>query len=217
MSFQGTIQAECPKCGDEFETPIWSFVHGGKDEALRDQAKAAECNLLLCPSCGEAFLPEASWIYFEPGAELLAFVLPESWRAEEEKWREKMRADFEQMRGVFGEEASLDLEPIVFFGPDGLSQMLEAEDWRRDERDVMDHFAAELKLGVYAVSPSWARAHRAPSCIPYSGTAPTRQSLIEGMRALVAANDRLTAWSDFLAEYEKDSAAGVPPAAKARA
>ena len=88
MSFQGTIEANCPSCTDGFEAPIWSFVHGGKDSVLRDQAKAMECNLLLCPSCGAAFVPEAAWIYYEPGNEILAFVFPLSYKAEEAKWRD---------------------------------------------------------------------------------------------------------------------------------
>ena len=54
---------------------LYHYV-GGKDELLRDQAKAMECNLLLCPSCGAAFVPEAAWIYYEPDEEILAFVFP---------------------------------------------------------------------------------------------------------------------------------------------
>jgi hypothetical protein len=34
------------------------------------------------------------------------------------------------------------------------------------------------------------------------------------MKELIAANDALTGWSDFLARFEKDKAAALPPAAK---
>jgi hypothetical protein len=216
MSFQGEIEARCTACRQVFETPVWSFVHGS-DETLRNQIKAHECNLLLCPHCGEAFMPDASWIYYEPESEILAFVFPESWKAEEAKWREKMKSDFAEMRGALGESLPLDYEPEVFFGQEGLGDLLEAVDWRVDERDVMAHYAQELGLKVYKASPRWARANQAPAEFPYQGNgAPTREGLVAGLKKLVAANDRLTAWSDYLAKLEKDSRAGVPPAAKKR-
>ena len=213
MSFQGSVEANCPSCLDGFTAPIWSFVHGGKDAALRDQAKAMECNLLLCPSCGAAFVPEAAWIYYEPADEILAFVFPTSFKAEEAKWRDKMKADFAAMRGALGDRLPIGHEPEVFFGPDGLARLLEFEDWRRDERDVMAFLAKDLGLSLYKASPAWAREQGAPSWFPYAGKAPTRDSVIAGIKKIVAANDRLTAWSDSLAQLEK--AAGLPPAAMA--
>lgn len=216
MSFQGEIETKCPACAQPFEAPVWSFVHGGSDANLRDQIKARECNLLLCPHCSEAFVPEVSWIYYEPDAEILAFVFPESWRGEEKSWREKMKADFAQMKTALGARLPDDMEPEVFFGQDGLGDLLEAEDWRVDERDVMREYAKELGLSVYRASPRWARAHAAPTEFPYKGAKASRDALVAGIEALVAANDRLTAWSDFLAGYAKDKDAGLPPAAKAR-
>jgi len=215
MSFQGTVEINCPSCTDGFDAPVWSFVHGGTDIALRDQIKARECNLLLCPSCGAAFMPEVSWIYYEPDAEIMAFVFPETWRNEEASWRDKMKADFAQMRTVLGDRLPVDMEPDVFFGQDDLGDLLEKEDWRIDERDVMLEYAKELGLGVYKARPSWARANRAPAEFPYKGKgAPTRASLIEGMKALIKANDALTGWTIFLERFEKDKDAALPPAMK---
>jgi hypothetical protein len=216
MSFQGEIETRCPACDEAFETPVWSFVHGEGDPALREKIKARECNLLLCPKCGEAFMPDTAWVYYEPGAEILAFVFPEAWAQEERKWREKMEADFAQMRAALGDRLPADMTPEVYFGQDGLGGLLEDEDWRVDERDVMAHYAKDLGLKIYKASPRWARANGAPSELPYRGAKPTRAALLEGLRALVAANDRLTAWAGFLAALEKDGGADVPPAAKAR-
>ncbi|OGR46007.1 MAG: hypothetical protein A2X40_08690 [Elusimicrobia bacterium GWC2_65_9] len=216
-SLQGEVETRCLACEESFETPVWSFVDGERDERLREQVKARECNLLLCPHCGAAVMPEASWVYCEGPAEIWAFVFPEAWRAEEPKWRAKMKDDFDEMRAALGERLPLDIQPEIFFGLDGLAALLEAEDWRKDERDVMKFFASELGLSVYQASPLWARAHGAPSELPYQGKGvPTRESLIAGLKALAAANDRLTAWSDFLGGLENDEAAAVPPAAKAR-
>ena len=217
MSFQGNVETNCPSCTDGFDAPVWSFVHGGTDVALRDQIKARECNLLLCPSCGAAFMPEVSWIYYEPDAEILAFVFPEPWRAEEASWREKMKLDYASMREVLGKSLPADLEPAVYFGQDELGELLDKEDWRVDERDVMREYAKELGLSVYRASPVWARAHGAPAEFPYKGNgAPTRAALIEGMKALIQANDALTGWSDFLSRFESDPSAPIPPAAKKR-
>ncbi|MEK7389764.1 MAG: CpXC domain-containing protein [Elusimicrobiota bacterium] len=213
MSFQGNIEAICPSCAGGFDAPVWSFVNGGRDAALRDQAKAAECNMLLCPSCETAFLPEAAWIYYEPEAEILAFVFPPSYRKEEAKWCDKMKADFSAMRGGLGEALPVNHEPDIFFGPDGLAQLLELEDWRRDERDVMACYAKELGLSIYRASPAWARENAAPSWLPYEGSRPTRQALIAGIKTLVAANDRLTVWSDYLGALLENPDAGLPPAA----
>jgi hypothetical protein len=217
MSFQGNVEARCPSCSEAFETPVWSFVHGGTDVALRDQIKARECNLLLCPHCGEAFMPEVSWIYYEPDAEILAFVFPEAWRAEEKTWREKMKLDYAQMKDALGKKLPADLEPEIFFGQDGLGELLDKEDWRIDERDVMEVYAKELGLSVYRARPSWARAHGAPAEFPYEGKgAATREKLIAGMKALIKANDALTGWSDFLKRFSEDAGAALPPAAKAK-
>lgn len=216
MSFQNEIETRCLACREAFETPVWNFVSGA-DETLRNQVKARECNLLLCPNCGEAFMPDAAWVYFEPEAEILAFVFPESWREDEAKWRAKLDEDMPRVRLALGERLRADFEPVVFFGQDGLGELLEAQDWRVDERDVMVAYAEQLKLKVYRASPRWARAHAAPAELPYVGNgAPSREGLIAGLKALVAANDRLTAWADFLAKLEKDPAVGVPPAAIVR-
>lgn len=217
MSFQGDVEVRCPSCGDSFEAPTWSFVNGSAEEALRERVKARELNLLLCPFCGAAFMPEVSWVYYEPAAEILAFVFPEAWQAEEAKWREKMEEDCAQMRVSLGDRLPMDLKPELYFGQDGLAGLLEAEDWRADERDVMLFLAGELGLSVHKVSPLWARAHAVPSALPYAGAgAPTRNALIAGLKALAAANDRLTAWSDYLARLERDGGEAIPPAAKPR-
>ncbi len=213
MSFQGTVDVNCPSCTDGFDAPVWSFVHGGKDAILRDQAKAMECNLLLCPSCGAAVLPEVAWIYYEPDDEILAFVFPVSFQAEEAKWRDKMKADFAAMREALGDHLPVGHEPEVFFGPEGLAKLLEFEDWRRDERDVMAFFAKDLGLSVYKASAAWAREHGAPSWLPYSGKTLTRDTLLAGLKKIVEVNDRLTAWSGYLAALEKDPASPLPPAA----
>jgi hypothetical protein len=160
-------------------------------------------------------MPDVSWIYYEPSAEILAFIFPESWKDEAEKWRLKMKDDMSQMRTVLGTHLPQDLEPEMFFGQEGLGELLDREDWKKDEQDVMEFYAQDLGLSVYKASPSWARSHDAPATYPFKGQGPvSRGALIEGIKMMIAANDRLTAWSEFLERLESDPSEPVPPAAK---
>lgn len=211
MSFQGQVETQCPDGCEPFDTPIWSFVHGGNSPDLREAVKAAECNLLLCPSCSKPFHPIVPWIYYEPAAEILAFVFPETYRAEADKWRDKMNADFETMRGALGDALPVGFAPTVYFGQAELSEVLEGEDWRAEEREVMEHYARELGLNLYLVSRSHARDLAVPSVLPFVGAKATRASVLAGIAKLIAANDRLAAWSDFAAKLEKNPSAGLPP------
>src|SRR5581483_2251672 len=118
---------------------------------------AREFNMLLCPGCDTPFFPEASYVYFEPAADILAFVFPESYRDKEAYWREKMQTDFAAMKESLGEELGLDVEPELFFGIDDIGELLEREDWHRDERDVMEFIAKDLGLSIYRVKAGFAR------------------------------------------------------------
>ncbi|MBI5631019.1 MAG: hypothetical protein HY921_09060 [Elusimicrobia bacterium] len=215
MSFQGEITAKCPKGCEPFEVRIWSFIRGDRDEVLREAVMAKECNLLLCPSCDVPFFPQEPYVYFEPRAEILAFVMPESYRDKEERWRKKMREDFLAMKEAMGSEFSLDLEPEVFFGPDGLAEVLEGENYRGEEREVMECFAKELDLALYEVSPSYARRRRIPSALPYrraDGSGITCQVLLEGLKRVVEANDSLSSYKELLEHLKSHPQEPLPPA-----
>jgi hypothetical protein len=214
MSFMGEIETRCPHGCEPFTTPVWSFVNAVKTPELRDTVKALELNLLLCPGCDKAFAPEATWIYFEPDLEILAFVFPESYKADEPKWRSKMEEDYAVLRESLGGDLPVSTPPEIFFGQQGLSDLLEFEDFRTDERDVMEHYAADLGLSLYKASPAWAREHGAPRVLPFKGEAASRAAVIAGIKDLLAANDRLTAWEEYLKSLEADPSAALPPPAK---
>lgn len=211
MSFKGQIEAQCPNGCEPFTTEVWSFIRGDQDESLRQAVLARECNLLLCESCGKAFFPEVSYVYYEPGREILAFVFPESHRAREAHWRHKMHDDFNSMKRALGSGLPLDYEPLIFFGHEGLAELLENEDYRGEESEVMEHYAKDLGLSLYRVSPRYAREAGVPGSLPYEGKTATPESVIQGIEKIVAANDRLTAYSGYLAVLKKSRA--LPPAA----
>jgi len=214
MSFKGVIEARCPKGCEPFETEVWSFIHGVRSPELREQVAAKECNLLLCPACNEAFFAEAAYVYFEPDAEILAFVFPESYRAEEPRWRQKMHEDFLAMRQSLGGKMSIDMEPEIYFGPDGLADLLNREIYRAEEREVMEFVARELGLCLYRVCPSYARRRGIPAALPYApekNEGVTRANLIAGLEKLLAANDRLSSYRSYLDGLRVAAGAGLPP------
>lgn len=197
MSFKGEIEAKCPRGCEPFPAEVWSFVNGEENDDLRLSVLFRELNLLLCPQCEKPFFPEATYVYYEPRLELMAFVMPEGWRAEERRWREKMRQDFVAYKTAL-KELPVDLEPEIFFGAEDLAVLLEREDFRGEEREVMEAVAAELGLKIHRVGAGYARAHSIPASVPYSGAKATRAGVIDGLEKLVAANDRLTAYAELL-------------------
>jgi hypothetical protein len=201
MSIKGLIEARCPKNCELFEAEIWSFIHGDRSPELREAVAAKECNLLLCPACGAAFFAEAPYIYFEAAAEILFFVFPESFQAEEPRWRRKMADDFQALKQALGDQLPLDLEPEICFGPERLGDLLTADTYRAEEVEVMEAVARELGLSLYHVRPGFARARGIPASLPCVRTnngSVTRADLIAGLEKLLAANDRLAAYQAYL-------------------
>jgi hypothetical protein len=125
-----------------------------------------------------------------------------------------MRADFEEMRKALGAAFPLTVEPIIMFGVDALAELLDFEDYRGEEREVMEWVAKDLGLPLYRVSPRYARDNDAPGALPYvpNGKAGvTRDGVIAGLEKLLAANDRLEAYARFLDKL-KSSKESLPPA-----
>lgn len=202
MSFQGSIEAECPGCSEKEETEVWTFVRGDEDEDLRNRIKLGDLNLIECPHCSRVFRAESLFVYADPGAELVAFVFPESYAGEEGRWREKMKQDFEQMRPV-AEKMGIIQEPLLFFGEAGLGELIESLDDLEIEAQVGEWFSHELGLALKTVRPAFAREHRLPRRLPVAGAAGgfSRQAALSGLRKLVKANDRLEGyrrWIEYL-------------------
>lgn len=203
MSFTGKIEAKCPGCSEEGVFEIWSFVRGDQDETLRDRLKGGELNVLECPSCGRLFYPETSWVYADPGQDLLAFVFPESYAAEEERWRAKMREDFERMRPVT-EKMGIDEEPVVFFGAVGLAELVHELEDLSDEVEVARWFTKDLGMTMRKVRAGFAREKHLPHELPLGPGAEgaSRPALLAALRKLVAANDRLAGYRRWIEHLE---------------
>lgn len=211
MSIKGTIKAKCPEGCEPFESEVWSLVRGDNDKELKEVLLSGELNLLFCPACGKPFYADEPFVYFDPGAEMLAFVFPRSYQKEEEKWRAKMNTDCELLKQGLLKEKQLSFAPQIFFGLEGLKDMLEAENECGDETEIIEVMAGELGLKTVRVSPAYARSSGVPRVIPFSSGVLTRGSAVDGMRKVFSANDRLSRLGGFLKKLESDPACGLPP------
>jgi hypothetical protein len=215
MSFRGVIEARCPKGCEAFEVEVWSFIHGDRSPELREAVAAKECNLLICPACSTAFFADAPYIYFEAAADILFFVFPGSFQAEESRWRQKMAEDFQAFKQALGDKLPLDLAPEICFGPERLGDLLTEDTFRAEEVEVMEAVAQELGLSLYHVRPGFARRQGIPASLPYApaqkGEGATRANLIAGLERLLAANDRLTAYRAYLDGLRAAADAELPP------
>ncbi len=215
MAIKGTVKAKCPAGCEPVEAEVWSFVRGDVDFALRESLLAGDLNLLTCEDCGKVFIPEASVVYFDPNAELLVFIFPESYREEEARWRKKMQTDYEQMKGVIG-GGNPPGDPILYFGMEEASRGMRAEEDLEDEVRVAAVLCSELDLSVYPVDRAYSRSRDLPRILPCS-PAPgdrdlSREDALKGLMVLLKSNERLKGfrrWLSHLGESE-----GLPPRAR---
>ena len=153
MSFRGKVRARCPNGCEPRDVEIWSFIDGGRDGPLRESLLAGDLNLVSCEECGGVFCPEATVVYYDAAAKLLAFVFPESYRSEETRWRKKMDEDYAQMQKIITGGGPAALEPRIFFGIDPLRQQLQVEEDLEAEVEIAELLSRDLKLTLYSVQP----------------------------------------------------------------
>ena len=210
MSIKGSVEAKCPNGCQSAEIEVYSLVRGDRDTDLRDLLKAGELNLVIFQDCGAAFYPEAPVVYLDAKAEFLAFIFPESFKAEEARWRGKMREDYAQLKEALKDEVALGGEPFLFFGYEDVRRILQAEDDMADEVEIAELLCKQLGLKALKVSRRFARDNWLPwtlPCVPGGGYSNGRAK--EGVQKLMKANDRLESfrkWLDWLGAN-----AGAPP------
>jgi hypothetical protein len=210
MSIKGVVEVRCPKGCEAEEIEVWSFVRGDQDAELRETLLVGELNLVLCAKCGSAFYADATVIYLDEEAQLLAFIFPESYKADEARWRAKMAEDFSQLKAAM---PGLRLEePRLFFGFDEIRELLRVDDEMSDEVEVARAFMKQLGLASWTMDRAFARARRLPWDVPLIKGKPfSRENALQGLKTLLKANDRLEAYRR-LAEL-LEAATEQPPAA----
>jgi hypothetical protein len=210
MSIKGVFKAECPACKERFDADFWTVIRGDLDQALKEALMSGEFDLLMCPGCSNVFPCEETFIYMDPEKELLVFVMPESYLKEKEKWLEKMRRDYEVLKGSFVKEGVFVFEPRYYFGAAALAELLLRDRDMEEETDVITFMAEERDFKHVKLCPAFARLHDLPFSLPYAGDAPDRASALEAARAIAAANDVLARVKNLLKTLEESKTTDLP-------
>ena len=191
MSTKGVFRVECPLCGESFDADFWTVVRGDRDQKVKALILSGEFDLLMCPACDGMFPHEEPFMYLDPGKDLLAFVMPENYAAEKEKWVARMQADYAPVRAAMSANHALSSEPVYFFGLGPLAELLASDLDREEETEVMEFMAREAGLTLVAVKPSAARALDIPFSLPVAKGLSGRAAALKAAQELLAKNDAL--------------------------
>jgi len=204
MSFRGRLETQCPNGCEPFETEVWTCIHAAKNPELKEQILAGQLNLIVCPHCCFTFYAEQSLVYLEPELELIAFIYPIPHEKEREHWEEKMKEDFLQFQSRLPENKRIPYAPAIFFGLQGLTDLLHREEEIQDEILVAEWFFRKLGLETYRVSASYSRNKKIPKILPrhIRTDRNLREEVLEGLQILLKENGNLPTYRRFFQELE---------------
>ena len=191
MATKGIFRVECPHCGESFDADFWTVVRGDRDADAKELILSGEFDLLMCPHCETMFQHEEPFLYIDPEKDILAFVMPESYIGEKEKWIQKMQADYEPLKASLFASQGLKAEPLYLFGLTPLTAILEADKDREEETEVMEFMAREEGMNLVPVKPSAARELDIPFTLPLPSGLSGRAAALKAAAGLRAKNDAL--------------------------
>lgn len=191
MATKGAFRVECPHCGEAFDADFWTVVRGDRDHDVKELILSGEFNLLMCTKCSQMFLHEEPFLYMDPTRGLLAFVMPETYLGEKDKWIAKLNADYEPLKDALSSEESVGAEPVFLFGLAQLTDLLENDQDREEETEVMEFMAREDGYNLLPVKPASAREFDLPFTIPMPAGLSGRAAALMAAQALAAKNDAL--------------------------
>ena len=191
MATKGAFRVECPHCGESFDADFWTVVRGDRDHELKELILNGEFNLLMCPKCETMFPHEEPFLYMDPARDILAFVMPETYLGEKDKWIERMSNDYKPMRAALSASQGLEAEPIYLFGLAPLTTLLETDRDREEETEVMEFMAREDGMQLLPVKPASARDLDITFTIPMPAGLGGRAAALGAAQALLAKNDAL--------------------------
>ncbi|MGD9641948.1 MAG: CpXC domain-containing protein [Elusimicrobiales bacterium] len=191
MATKGVFRVECPHCGEGFDADFWTVVRGDRDHEVKELILSGEFDLLVCPKCEEMVQHEEPFLYIDPHRDLLAFVMPESYEAEKDKWVARMNADYEPVKASLFAGQGLTSDPLYLFGLGQLTARLENDRDREEETDVMEFMAREEGLKLVPVNPVAARELDIPFTLPVPTGLFGRAAALKAAEGLYAKNDAL--------------------------
>lgn len=165
-SIKNSAAVCCPNRCEEFEVEYWSLISADQDPDLKSAALGGELNLVQCPTCGAFFHHDGDLIYFDAPAELLVFIFAEKNRAQEKELRARMQRDYEIIKNTLAKQLHIDFSPVCVFGLEALKHLLQEEEKKSFESEVIAASAAEQGFSVVRLKPSYAREHHFPQYVP---------------------------------------------------
>ncbi len=97
MAETQAVPITCPKCGNQYQTPIRSVIDVGQQPQLRQAFLSGQVNVAVCPKCRAGGLLEVPLVYHDPAAEFLAVYFPPQLNVPE---AEKQRLIGEMTQGL---------------------------------------------------------------------------------------------------------------------
>lgn len=191
MATKGVFRVECPHCGDGFDADFWTVVRGDRDQDVKELILSGEFDILMCPKCETMFQHEEPFLYIDPGRDILAFVMPESYRDKKDEWIARMEKDYAPVRATLAAGQGVTGDPLYFFGLAPLTALLETDRDREEETEVMEFMAREDGLRLLPVKPSAARELDIPFTLPMPAGLKGRAAALKAAETLRARNDAL--------------------------
>lgn len=210
MATKGVFRVECPHCGEGFDADFWTVVRGDRDSDVKELILSGEFDILMCPKCETMFQHEEPFLYIDPGKDIMAFVMPESYQDKKDEWIARMEKDYAPVRATLAAGQGVTGAPLYLFGLAPLTQLLETDRDREEETEVMEFMAREDGLHLLAVKPASARELDIPFSIPMPAGLKGRAAALKAAEALRARNDalpRLKKLIDALAAMKGDELA----------
>ncbi|MFH1368823.1 MAG: CpXC domain-containing protein [Elusimicrobiota bacterium] len=204
MSTTKLEEIRCP-CGEVFEAELHNAINSVDDPELKKALISGEINVVCCPKCNQIFYAEHFVLYHDPGSELIAFVYPTSFSADEKYWRDRMSEDFKKALAALPDNA-ITYHPIILFGLDSLVGIIREEEEIDDEICVLEYWAENLGLNILHIRPSIARDKKLPRCIPFAPGHSQRAGIIAGLNKILSHNSSLQWFEKLLkiVEHHKD-------------
>lgn len=207
-SIKLTESIVCPNGCEPFEAERWSFINAKQDPDLKAAILGGELNLLRCEQCHNFFHADTDLIYLDEEAQLLVFVFAQANRSKQTELVAKMQRDYQLLKDSLFKELHLDFGPIYVFGLEELKGVLEKEEQRNDESQVIAAAAAALGLKVARLVPAWARENNFP-LYTAAGTDETAKSFADSARKVLESGLKSPMLKHF-AEVMKQNGAVAP-------
>lgn len=191
---------KCPHCSEDFEAKFWSVVRGDIDTDLKELILNGEFNILMCPNCSKMFVYEENFIYLDPSAEILAFVMPDYYESRKDLVL-KLQEDYQSIKEHLTTEKKLNFEPYYLFGINQLVDLLKEDINIQEETDVISFICSEKKFKTRKINKIKAREKGLPFILPYSQSL-KKGDVLEVLSEIYRSNSRLKRIKALLDEIE---------------